>query len=359
MANVFNYLKKYGNVSFEEKEFNEIDDVILACLSYIDFKGIVSPEREYVRLDVALSKFLEVTEYKEYLKHGLFQKDLYKYAKEMLKAERYNKLYLYNYINKITDDEQFAAITIRLSPGVIYISFEGTEEDLIGWREDGQLAYQYPIPAQKDAIKYLNKTINFSDRKVYVGGHSKGGNLALVAAMNTNLINFFKIKHVSSFDGPGLLPEQLKSFKFKKLSKKYMHYIPNYSMVGILMYNINNPFVIKASRVDLYAHSLFNWNIIDDKFEKVPLSNLSKNLQKSTRLWLSSHSYEDRYKIVNDLFNIFDELGFKSVMDLMKVKNIIKFMGEWKRFDESSKKLFKNFVRFNVEYVWKNKKNGD
>ena len=104
---------------------------------------------------------------------------------------------------------------------------------MVGWEEDFKLSYEFPVPAQTDAIKYLNKNISLFDKKVIVCGHSKGGNLSLVGSMYTNFLKRTKIKEIYSFDGPGLRKKEFLSKRFKQTEKKYKHFICNQSMILI------------------------------------------------------------------------------------------------------------------------------
>lgn len=44
MANIMDYMDWRGDLSFEADEFNEVDNLILAQLAYVDFEGIVTAE---------------------------------------------------------------------------------------------------------------------------------------------------------------------------------------------------------------------------------------------------------------------------------------------------------------------------
>lgn len=358
MKNIYSYVKQYGNTSFKEEPVNYVDYAILTTVTYLFLDGIVPNDNQTISLKDALERFLELTDYKYFLTRGFDQKNLYNMAKKLVVASRYNTILLNNYIYKMTTDEQFSAVTMHLPNGIKYICYEGTDDNLIGWEEDFRLAYEYPIPAQIDAIKYINKNISLFDKEVIVGGHSKGGNLALVGAMNTNIFKRYKIKQIYSFDGPGLLKEQFYSKKYKKIGNKYCHIIPNYSIVGSMLYN-NEAEVVKSSRIDIYAHSIFFWYIDDKEFVHVPLSKISKNLQKSIIIWLENHTLEERKKIVKDIFVLLNDLGFKTIMDLMKVKNIIKIVRNLNRFDDSTKKLLKDFVKFNFDYYLEHRKENE
>ena len=167
--NIIEYIGKYKEKSFEEEKFNEVDNIVLSILSYLDFNKLVN---ENNTIKYVGKKFLEKYTYKEVSKLGIPQKDAYNCLKEVVNTKRYGNINIH----------------------LLYVAFEGTDNLMSGWKEDFQLSYMYPIPSQVHAIEYLNKTIKLFGPKVIVGGHSKGGNLALVSSMELNILKKLKIK---------------------------------------------------------------------------------------------------------------------------------------------------------------------
>ena len=209
MYDIFGYIKKYGNVSFKDKEFNVIDSMIFSAITYVDYSNIVGKKK--VNLSFALRNFLCIYSIKDYIRSASVEKETIKLAKLMIKSKRYSEVEVYNYEYKLTDVEQFGAITFKMPDGNVFVSYLGTDDNMVAWFEDFNMIHQFPVPAQKDAIKYLNKTVSLFDKKVFVGGHSKGGNLGLVAAMYCNPFIRMKIKKIISLDGPGLRYKEITS----------------------------------------------------------------------------------------------------------------------------------------------------
>ena len=52
------------------------------------------------------------------------------------------------------------------------ISFRGTDDTIIGWKEDFNLSTGV-VPAQKGPYEYLQKISEHTDGMLRVGGHSK------------------------------------------------------------------------------------------------------------------------------------------------------------------------------------------
>lgn len=356
MADMFDYIKKYGDVNFFKKDFNIIDSMILSVVAYCEFEGIVSPKKNKVSLNYALKKFLETVDYKGFIKRGFCQKDIYKVAKALIDKKRYRDIALYNYVYKVTFDEQFCAVTMKLPNGITYVAFEGTDHNLVGWEEDAALCYKYPVPAQIDAINYLNKTLGIFDTHVIIGGHSKGGHLSLVSAMHANFWNKGKIKEIHNFDGPGLRKREIESDKYKKLRDKYTFMVPAYSIVGMLLRHDPNYVVVDASRRGFLAHFPTCWQIKDDQVEVSELSRISTKLEKSMLSWLENHNDQEREKMFKGVFDFIRSVGIDSVADLKKVKYLFSLVKESKNLDKESKDLFIDFLKFNLSAVLEKEK---
>lgn len=350
MTNIFDYLKKYGDSSFTSNEFNELDAAILSLLSYIDYNNIIPPKKESITLQNALNYFLTYYDLKSFKKKGFQRKELLNLCKIIKDKERFKDIRLSNYVYKIGFDEQFSAITMRLPNKTVVVSFEGTDHNLSGWEEDFAFAYKFPVSCDTNAINYINKTISFFDKDIIVLGHSKGGHLSMVASMYASLPIRLRIKKIYNFDGPGLRKKEITSSKYKKISKKLEHIVPNHSIVGLLLRHSENIRVIKSERKDLYAHSIFNWEVEDKHFKNTTLSKLSSNLDKSIILWLDKHDDKTREIIVKNIFSYLRKNGITDITNLVKIKTLIALIKNSKELDKETKEVLANFVKFNFEY---------
>ncbi len=182
MSNIFNYIEKYGQTSFKEKEFNDIDNLVFSLLSYLDFTQTSVNNGRY-SLEYIGQEYLTNNTYKDVKKIGIAQKDAYKLLKIVIRSQRYKNIKVLHYIYNTNKEMQFSAVTFKMSNRLKYICFEGTDQLVSGWKEDGNLACFFPVPSHIEAIKYANKHVNLFGSNVIIGGHSKGGNLALIAAM--------------------------------------------------------------------------------------------------------------------------------------------------------------------------------
>ena len=189
---VFEYIEQNKNITFNEKKFNEIDNIILSLISYLDFSYIegINTIENMGRI------YLERHKLKEIAKAGWAQKDAYLILEKLIESERYKNIKIQNYIYIATEEEQFSAVTFIINKKLKYVAFEGTDHLMVGWKEDFELSYKYPVPAQIHAIKYLKNATKQNETKIIVGGHSKGGNLAQISAMELNIFKKLKIKKI-------------------------------------------------------------------------------------------------------------------------------------------------------------------
>ena len=323
---ILKYIKVLGNYSFEELEFNEVDALILSLIPYVDLSDIKFKQ------SVAIKDVLNLTKKKFNLKRkDSFLDNTRNMLNILATKDRYKDLLLENYVKINNKQEQFGAITIRLDKHTIFVAFEGTEDNLVGWEEDFRMSHMYPIPAQKSAGIYLQEQAKLNNFHIYIGGHSKGGNLSMAAGLKANFLTRLRIKKIYNFDGPGFLDNQLKSRNFVKISKKICTYIPEESVVGVLLNNPTKTKVIKSYAKKTLAHDAFTWQCFGSIFCEGVLSDYSYNVQRKVRQIMSNYTNDDKKLFVDTFFKILYNSGYTEKSELNKVsfikaKNIIKEM---------------------------------
>ncbi len=320
--NLNRYVDDYGCYTFQDVSFNEVDNAVMSAISYVNLDGIVSKNRFHkITIGEAGKIYFEKHSKKE--KQVLAVREAVKLFNIIKDTERYKNLYLYNYAYESGDAEQFSAITIEISNKLVYVSFEGTDHLVSGWKENFMLSYQFPVLSQRRAIDYVNKHFLFRGNDIILGGHSKGGNLAMVAGMYANFWVRDKIIKIYNNDGPGLLLEQISSKYYKNVENKMIHIIPNYSMVGLLLRHEDNYVVVRSARKSIYAHDMFTWVVRGKEFEKCELSSFSKALDDKLIHWLNKYDRKTREEFVVSLFDVFDKVGVYSLVDIMEKKTLI------------------------------------
>ena len=245
MGNIMDYIEWRGDLPFTQSEFNDVDNLILACFSYVNLDGIQeAASQNGIELKALTEKFLQLHTEKELKEDKSFIRFAPFMMLEMAKTERFGQCVIRNYVNEIVAEEaqQFSAVEICLSDGTSYISFRGTDDTIVGWKEDFNLSTGV-VPAQERAVEYLRRIAGSLQEMVRVGGHSKGGNLAVYGAVMCKEIHPW-ILQVYSNDGPGFSREFLELPETEALLPKVTRIIPEYSIIGTLLEHSKEPVLI-------------------------------------------------------------------------------------------------------------------
>lgn len=333
MYTVYDYIKYYKNFNFDEIYLTDMDNIVFCTLAYLPLEKINFKDND--SLNLIHEKLLNTVENKNTM---AFKSK--KLLSKIKSCKRYKNIKISNFINIVDDKTQFSALTIRIN-NFCFVAFRGTDNSLIGWKEDIDLSYLYPVNCQTHAIDYLNNTIKDTDMNVYVAGHSKGGNLAMASVMGTNNNIFNRIIRVYNNDGPGFLNTQYNSLKFMKMSRKLKMFVPEDSFVGVLLKNKTNYEVVKSSNIGILQHDLTSWNCFGQFLVKGTLSNISKRFQTKINNWIQSTDNVSKEKICNSFFKIIGESGIKNFSELKKLKpeQIISMINKAKNVDSETKKL--------------------
>lgn len=337
MTNFHNYVKKYGEKTFEELEFNDLDNLVFSMLSYLNYTKTKINDNCHTIKEIG-NYFLKTHSYKKVSHTGIAGKRAYKLLELVINSKRYKDVIMSDYIYLSNKEMQFGALTFTISKKLKVIVFEGTDELISGWKEDLFIASTFPIPSHVEAIKYVKRNIKLLGPKVIITGHSKGGNLSLIAAMFTPLYKKFKIKKIYNNDGPGLRTHEFKSFKYKTIKKKYVHIVPDHSIIGVLMHNDTYK-VVKSYKTGILAHDLYTWLTDETNIKECELSTRSKTIEKNILKFINSHRDEELRKTTNKLFKILEDEDINDTMKLTKVTSLIKVSHKFIRLDKETKDL--------------------
>lgn len=350
------YVDGYGCYTFQEVGFNEVDNAVFSSLSYLNLKDIVSPNRfGPMRLCDVAEVYFE--KYVEKEKNILAVHNAIKLFRAIKATRRYGTLLLYNYVYEEGENEQFSALTIEIHSKLIYVSFEGTDHLVSGWKEDFMFSYMFPTNSQRRAIDYINKRFLFRRKEIILGGHSKGGNLAMVAGMYANFLVRDKIIKIYNNDGPGLLKEQIESNYYKNIEHKLIHIIPNYSIVGLLLRHRKNYVVVRSAKRGVLAHDLFTWVVQEKQFMRAELSSFSSAMEDAMLEWLNRYNREQREKFVTSLFDIFKRANVYNIIDITENKKLIfDLITEAKELDLEDRKILKEFFKMVIKCFTDEKK---
>lgn len=334
MCNMYTYLKYYKELSFAEIPFNDVDNLVFSTLAYLPLKGLVSKE------DVPLNLLKQQLKIVESHHQSLKTKAL-NILNEIAGSKRYQKVTIGNYIDIHNAETQFKAITIRFNQSNCYVTYQGTDNSLVGWKEDFDLAYCYPVPAQRHAAIYLNNAVKDSDKIVYVGGHSKGGNLAMAAAMEANNSISHKIMAVYNNDGPGFLNAEYHSPKFQNMARKLKVIIPEESFVGVLLSCTNKYQVVKSSAENIYQHDLTTWQCFGLFLLEGSQSKTSQKFQHKINTWINQTDKDNKELLINSLFKVIEESQIQNFHEFRHLTwaQLSTMIKEAKHLNEKSKQL--------------------
>ena len=325
MANILDYLDWRGDLTFDQAPFNEVDNLLLSQLVYVDLAGIVpGPEsREKIRVAEASRIFFATHDEQKILEKVSMTKTAMYVLKKMAESERYKDALLGGYVNDISIEEQsqFAVLCVYLGDRSLFVAFSGTDDTIVGWRENFNMGYLEATPGQRKAVDYLNRMVGIGQWRVRVGGHSKGGNLAVYASVHCRPIIKRKIISVYSNDGPGFSQTMVDSEAYQEMVPKIRTIIPESSIVGLLLEHEEEFQVVKSTNVGVGQHDAMSWEVLGTHFvytDKVAEQSLL--LDETMKTWLVELDAAQREIIVDAIFKMLDELNIRTVDDFTHLK---------------------------------------
>lgn len=339
MGNIMDYISWRGDLSFEQSQFNEVDNLILACFSYVNLDGISAVTKQKgIGLKKLTKEFMKLHTMKELEADKSFIRLAPFMMMEMAKSVRFGKCVVRNYVNDIVTEaeQQFAAMEIVLEDGTSYVSFRGTDDTIIGWKEDFNLSTGV-VPAQKRAIEYLQKISEHTDGMLRVGGHSKGGNLAIYGSVMCKSAHE-KILEIYSNDGPGFSREFQELPETKEMMPKIIRIIPEYSIIGTLLEHEKEPVIVASSSKGLLQHDAFSWEVQGPAL--VRRDSLNKTALRFIEIlhkWIDGMDTEQKRLLIEDLFATLQASGYENLSEVQSgglkslaamVKRVEKFAPE-------------------------------
>ncbi|MBQ8202179.1 MAG: DUF2974 domain-containing protein [Clostridia bacterium] len=308
MANMMDYLVWRGDVTVSYAPWNDVDSLILATLSYLEY-----PHTSATLSDMAAwlgtPPAMEINFVHE--------------ARSLLSAAgmtaRLAGLAVHDPVSVVDQarDMQFAAVTFDLPDGAHYVAFRGTDNTIVGWREDFTMAFESPIPAQTAAVKYLREAAAKTTGPLILGGHSKGGNLAIYAAAHADPVIQQRIRLIYSFDGPGLDDATVASDGYAAIARRIRSFVPQSSVVGLLLAYHPEYTVVRSDSVSLLQHDTFTWQVLGTTFIEVTELDVSSQLVDQTvHAWLSRVTPQQRRLFVDTLFDLLEATGAATMKEL-------------------------------------------
>ena len=321
MPTIFDYLKANQYDSFYDKEFTVLDALALTELAYLPFEDLVPAEisvQNYISLQHLAEQFEEKFQGK-YPPLGMVNAHRLKLLSYLSSFKRYKHIKALGFANDVSLDsqKQFAAITYQIRPKEYLVVFRGTDDSIIGWKEDFHLTYMKEIPAQLAARDYLREVLDKLDGKVWLAGHSKGGNLATYAACHVETSIQDRVQKVYSFDAPGLHSSIRNSDNFKAIEGKILSIIPENSIVGMMLETPETDLVVKSKTFGLLQHLMVSWEIEGDQFKVVPkVTEDSIQVDQTLKTWTANLSEEELRDFFDLFFGLFIEADIHRFGDI-------------------------------------------
>ena len=359
MGTVIDYLEKYGKYSFREMPMTEVDSLALCQLSYLKFDGM-GPGREGSRA-VTLKNLEGHPDCEKLFADVRYEKENRALFTAMLQGRRFRDMKLNYYVNIIEEEweTQFSALVCFPEGAPAYVAYRGTDETIVGWKEDFNMAFLSPVPGQEYRVRYLDTVAAAFAGSFYVGGHSKGGNLAVYSAMNCAPDIQERILQVYSMDGPGFRPEVLKRCGYDRIAGRVTKILPNSSLVGMIFESDMYFQVVKSRTFGLLQHDPYTWLVVSNHLVRAnDLYERRKNMDSTLNEWILSLDEQQLRTFVDTLYQ---------VVTASRAKNLIDFTAEWKKsmngivtalkeVDEGTREVLKEMIGSLFEIARDNRK---
>ncbi len=348
MKNIIDYIKEYADLTFSEKEFNKVDALILSQFSYLKLDGFVpgvGDMGEPVSIGT-ISKRENVADLFSDERYAKNNKDMFD---AMAASKRFRDIRLSGFADLVSSrwEMQFSAVIAYLDEQRSHVVFRGTDESIIGWKEDFNMSFTTPIPSQEKAVDYLCYAAQHIRGDFSIGGHSKGGNLAVYSAMKCSPYVRPRITVIYSQDGPGFTKETLEAADFDEIKDRIEKYVPRSSIVGMLLTTQEDYKVIEARSVGILQHDPFNWAVDGDDFiYRDDVATRYAISDASVNEWAKRADPEEMRVFSDKVFGVFEAAG---VTDLNDFKgNLTTLLSNAKsvmdELDEEDKKRIKAVV---------------
>ena len=344
MANINDYLLWRGDVPFHGVPFNDVDNLILSEFAYFLLEHALTDDGEMTvhELQAALCDKPEAFFYIERESNRTM-------LRLMAEGERFSnaRILMYRHETDPEKEKQFAAVTFLLSDHTAFIAFRGTDNTLVGWKEDFNLSFTWPVPAQVSALEYLNVLAENHPLPIRLGGHSKGGNLAVYAAACAPVHIQDRILSVYSNDGPGMDEATFLSDGYVRIAPRLRSIVPQSSVVGILLQHPEDYMVVKSNAFGIFQHSPFSWQVLRAGFEIIEeLQPGSRHLDVVMKTWLKGMSTEERMTVVDTMFSVLNATKAATVENLGEgiLRNASAMMGAIKNLDIATRRRVRHIM---------------
>lgn len=341
MGNLLDYIKWRGDLDLSVDGFNEVDGLVFSAFSYLRFGDLVGDDFQSFVTIQELSRQFFCGSQEEQNSRIRTEKD--KMLLQLMgNSKRYGSLPVISH-RSILDQEievQFAAYTIGLERGLYAVIFRGTDHTLVGWKEDMNLGFMDELPGQKYAMEYLKEATRALRGRFIVCGHSKGGNLSLYSGASLDGRTQRRLVDVYNYDGPGFVQKFLETPGYQAIIPKIHTFVPQSSVVGMLLEHEEPYQVVKSSNMGISQHEPYSWEMEGPAFLTVDsVDSGSRFVDTSLRSWLAGLSKEDREEFVTAVYGIIMDAKPEKITDLTKPQTIMSILKKLNQADMQTKEM--------------------
>ena len=348
MANIIDYVRWRGDIPTYQVPLGEVDALILSYLSYMPFDGIVSSSfgGSGVRLGDACAQLLEMGAESACMIESRQDDCLLLY--ELQKSARYAPMRLIGYINRYDKDaqEQFSAVTFVVSAEISFVAFRGTDSTVVGWKEDFNMSFSGEVPAQRNAYYYVQEAARALSGRLILGGHSKGGNLAAYAGIFSADEVQSRIDSVYNFDGPGFNEALVRTEEFQRLDMRIRTYVPQSSLIGILLWHAEEFTVVSSDAVSVLQHNPYTWQLMGGRFlTEQKRTRASRFAEETLKHWLGGLQPQERKDFIDGIYGVLAASDGRSVVELFEPRSIVSIVRAVSNMDEETRDTIAEALR--------------
>lgn len=345
-ATVRDYLAWRGDLTFVQDGFNEVDNLLLCIVSYIDFQRIARLRSFKLADAMSIGEVCGLlTEQDEQL--GLSEEEYIPVMRAMAATPRFRDVKMFAFESSIDEEKvmQFAAVSFLLPDGSLFSAYRGTDTTLVGWQEDFNMSFLTAVPAQLRATEYALEVLKCCPRrKLRLGGHSKGGNLAAWAAIHLpEKLQRKRLLAAYNNDGPGFDRSVLDSEAYRRVAEKIHTFIPESSLVGMLLEHTEDYELIDSSNHSLMQHEPLSWNVLGQEFcRSSQRTEAAKASDSAIREWLGEMSLQERQEFTEAFYSILSMGGKAKTLEDLREGGFaggVALLREYIGADEKKRKL--------------------
>lgn len=347
---LYEYVIWRGDISHLQTPYNEVDYLIFSELAYVNFDNVISPKNEPLSLNEAFELYQKRNQTLNDQDLSAIYNESHHLFELMIHTKRYQNIKIMHYVNEVDKKlvKQFSAMTFILDDETLFVAYRGTDDSLIGWHEDFLMLCQNTVPSQISAQEYLETVARFpyqksllhslqnhhlgpltqrikkhfqlkKGRPIIIGGHSKGGNLAIYAGCFCQSSLQENIQCIYNYDGPGFQDELIQSPQYQNMLPRIHSYLPHYSFFGIVLGHEEQYSVVHSQYTGMLQHNPFSWEVNPFGFIQDELSFESVQFSIKVILFLNKLTYEDKIAFVEAMFGLFESLHLYTFTDLSHI----------------------------------------